>query len=254
MIDRAGERNRFGDSNRPGSANGGCLRGVGTAATVEREFMTDTDAVSASEFGTPQSGRGRDGALLLVNATDFVATLLGEVGKPFGPRSVWRARLRLSASPTTWTKLCSRWTGSKRRSSPRREAAVLSPRSCAELNPAPVALLCRAAVRGRIKLSFDSRPHIFLPPTLTAFADLLMSEEGAASDDLTVWKGFERIAALMERRTDRPYSRHAVSNLLWRLGKGFERAGVDKGLIESEAGLGARLRVKRTAQFLPPAG
>jgi hypothetical protein len=62
---------------------------------------------------------------------------------------------------------------------------------------------------------------------------------------LVAWKGFDRIAELLEKRLGRKFDHHAVSQLVWRLRESLKVIDGGWRLIESLPALGARLRLKR---------
>lgn len=99
--------------------------------------------------------------------------------------------------------------------------------------------------QGRAVVTFDNAKRVNLSPTLKALIAILAADEGVSPDALVAWKSFERLAELLEKRLDRKFSDHALSQLLWRLRESLGAAGLDRDLVESRPGLGARLRLKR---------
>lgn len=99
---------------------------------------------------------------------------------------------------------------------------------------------------GAGRLRFDGGIQIEVSETLCILAEVLAAGDGAAGG-LAGWKTYEHIGELLQSQLKRPFSPHAVANLLSRVRKRFEDAGADRWLIESDPAFGARLRVKRGA-------
>jgi hypothetical protein len=113
--------------------------------------------------------------------------------------------------------------------------------------PAPTVqdLRWEDAGHGRAVVTFDNAKQVTLSPGLKALIAILAADEGASPDDLVAWKSFDRLAELLEKRLGHEFSHHARSQLLWRLRESLAAAGLERGLIETDPGLGARLRLKR---------
>jgi len=104
---------------------------------------------------------------------------------------------------------------------------------------------------GTTAATINGGKRITLPPALAALLETLAADDGASPDELVAWKSFERIREVLEKRLLRKYSRHAVSQLLWRLRGALNSGGSDRGLVESTTA-GARLRYTRRAVAGPP--
>jgi len=112
--------------------------------------------------------------------------------------------------------------------------------------PAPSAknVSLKAAGRGRVMLAFDAGESFVLTETLAELAAVLASPEGESDDEFVAWQSLEHIGKRLEKRLPRRFDSHVVSNLLWRLRKAFQPGQLDR-LVETRAGRGARLRLKR---------
>jgi hypothetical protein len=107
---------------------------------------------------------------------------------------------------------------------------------------------------GRVIVTLDNAKQVTLPPALAALIAILAADEGTSPDHLVAWKSFDRLAELLEKLLGRQFSAHALSQLLWRLRESLDAADLDRDLIESLPGLGARLRLKRQSQAVLCAG
>jgi len=107
---------------------------------------------------------------------------------------------------------------------------------------------------GRAVVTFDNATRVTLSPTLKELTAILAADEGESPDELVAWKSFERLTERLEKRLGRKFSDHALSQLLWRLRESIAAAGLDRRLIESVPGQGARLRLKRKSSAALCAG
>jgi len=98
---------------------------------------------------------------------------------------------------------------------------------------------------GRVTVTFDQGEQVTLSRSLKELLVILAADVGESPDDLVAWKSFDRLGELLEKRLDRKFNHHTVSQLLCRLRKSFEAGSRGRGLIESSPELGARLRLKR---------
>jgi len=121
------------------------------------------------------------------------------------------------------------------------------PRPPAPAGPLPAVqnLHLEGMEKKRAVVSFDGGKRVALPPALAELIGILASDDGQSPDEFVAWKSFDRLSILLEKRLDRPFSHHNVSQLLFRLRKALGGAGLDHRLIASEPPLGARLRLKR---------
>jgi hypothetical protein len=92
----------------------------------------------------------------------------------------------------------------------------------------------------------DAGKSFALPPML---ADLLavLSLTGAASDDgLVGWKTIDEVAILLGKRSSRRFSRHAVTQSIYRLRKElFNRGGANPYLIQTNRRRGVRFALRQ---------
>ncbi|HUQ30902.1 MAG TPA: hypothetical protein VM095_02235 [Pyrinomonadaceae bacterium] len=92
----------------------------------------------------------------------------------------------------------------------------------------------------------DAGKSFALPPML---ADLLavLSLTGAASDDgLVGWKTIDEVAILLGKRSSRRFSRHAVTQSVYRLRKElFNRGGANPYLIQTNRRRGVRFALRQ---------
>src|SRR5204862_3658559 len=119
--------------------------------------------------------------------------------------------------------------------------------------PLPAAHVCQFEVHanGSTSIVVDGGKRLTLPETLGNFALILVADDGGAPDGMVAWKSVSRIADLLQQRMNRPFNPHAISNLQSRLRSLFDKAGMDRRLIQSDAERGARLRLKRQPPTLP---
>jgi hypothetical protein len=99
---------------------------------------------------------------------------------------------------------------------------------------------------GLSDVRIDAGKRFSLPPIL---ADLLsvLSLNGAASDDgLVGWKTIDEIAILLGKRSSRRFSRHAVTQSIYRLRKElFNRGGANPYLVQTNRRRGVRFALKQ---------
>ena len=107
---------------------------------------------------------------------------------------------------------------------------------------------------GRFVATFDNAMRVALSATLGELSAILAVDDAASPDDLVGWKSFQRLADSLGKRLGRKLSRHALSQMLWRLRESFAAASLERRLIDSAHGLGARLRLKRTSSCSPCGG
>jgi hypothetical protein len=100
---------------------------------------------------------------------------------------------------------------------------------------------------GKVIVTFGDARQVKLTPALHALVEILAADDGNSPDELVGFKTSQQLAARLHDRLKRKFSRHAVSQLLWRLRKSLEAASWDARLLESAPKSGARLRVKRGA-------
>jgi hypothetical protein len=99
---------------------------------------------------------------------------------------------------------------------------------------------------GLSDVRIDAGKRFSLPPLL---ADLLsvLSLNGAASDDgLVGWKTIDEVAILLGKRESRRFSKHAVTQSIYRLRKElFNRGGVNPYLVQTNRRRGLRFALKQ---------
>lgn len=99
---------------------------------------------------------------------------------------------------------------------------------------------------GLSEVRIDAGKRFSLPPLL---ADLLsvLSISGAPSDDgLVGWKTIDEVAILLAKRSSRRFSRHAVTQSIYRLRKElFSRGGANPYLVQTNRRRGVRFALKQ---------
>lgn len=133
-------------------------------------------------------------------------------------------------------------TSTLRRRSPKPSPPVGPP-------PAVRSFQLDANAKGGAVVSFDGGNLVPLPPALTALIAILTSGDGESLDEFVAWRSPDRIRELLQKRLGRVFSRHSVSQLLWRLQGKLGAAGLDVRLIERSP-LGVRLRLKKHSTAL----
>ena len=98
---------------------------------------------------------------------------------------------------------------------------------------------------GRVVVTFDNVKQVALSRALKEVLAILAADTGQSPDDLVAWKGFDQLGELLEKRLDRKFDRHAISQLLYRLREALKTIDNGRSLIESSPALGARVRLKR---------
>jgi hypothetical protein len=104
---------------------------------------------------------------------------------------------------------------------------------------------------GLSDVRIDAGKRFSLPPFL---ADLLsvLSLNGATSDDgLVGWKTIDEIAILLGKRSSRRFSRHAVTQSIYRLRKElFNRGGANPYLVQTNRRRGVRFALKQRGRSI----
>jgi hypothetical protein len=104
---------------------------------------------------------------------------------------------------------------------------------------------------GLSDVRIDAGKSFSLPPLL---ADLLsvLSLNGATSDDKLVgWKTIDEVAILLGKRSSRRFSRHAVTQSIYRLRKElFNRGGANPYLVQTNRRRGVRFALKQKTRSI----
>ncbi|MBN1421523.1 MAG: helix-turn-helix domain-containing protein [Planctomycetes bacterium] len=85
-----------------------------------------------------------------------------------------------------------------------------------------------------------------LPHLPAALLRILLVDDPSAPGPFLPWKKYEDIAAVLEGMTSRSYKRRGtITQLVWRLRKLFEKAGLPRTLIQTRRGRGVRFFLRR---------
>lgn len=131
-------------------------------------------------------------------------------------------------------------------SRPRRRSSDELLRVTASSGVASMSLSPRAD--GSADVQVDGGKQFELPPTLADLLGILASDRGHSDDELVGWKAFDEIAVLLEKKASRLFTRHAITQQVYRLRRElFERGGVNPHLIQTNRRHGIRFALRRKA-------
>ncbi len=92
---------------------------------------------------------------------------------------------------------------------------------------------------GSFRVRIDGRPEFKLSPLLGALLSILAAENGFQPGEKVSWKILSEIPGLLESKTSKKFSEHAVSQLVSRLRKELFANGENPGLVQTNRRLGA---------------
>jgi hypothetical protein len=133
---------------------------------------------------------------------------------------------------------------------PQTRPRKLRPRPAAHAAPQPVAvnLDIKQRADGSAAVSVNFGETFVVPPVLADLLDILARDTHRGADDLVGWKSLDEVAILLAKRSDRRFTRHAVTQQVYRLRKVMiERGGLDPELIQTNRRHGVRIALKRRA-------
>jgi hypothetical protein len=97
-----------------------------------------------------------------------------------------------------------------------------------------------------IVVRFDQSNEIALPPILGDLPSVLSDDARVSDDELVAWKTLDEVAKDLQRASGRSFSRHAVTQQIYRLRRElFTRGGVSPKLIQTNRRRGVRLALVR---------
>jgi hypothetical protein len=106
----------------------------------------------------------------------------------------------------------------------------------------------RPRADGRTDVRIDQDKELTLSPLLGDLLFVLGIDGGRSDDPLVAWKTLDEIAILLKKKAARRFSRHSVTQNLFRLRQAFGQAGVNPFLIQTNRLRGARVALKRRTE------
>lgn len=103
---------------------------------------------------------------------------------------------------------------------------------------------------GTVVFSIDGGAEFSLAPRLAEVFQFIASgaKEGRGDDPLVGWRRRADIKAFLEQHAGKSVSAGYVNSMVNLLRDSLDKAGYDRGLIQTHARLGVRLALKRSAQ------
>ena len=99
---------------------------------------------------------------------------------------------------------------------------------------------------GSAEVRIAAGKQFTLPPTLAHLLSILSDDSGRSDEGLVGWKTLDEVAILLQKREGRPFTRHGVTQQVYRLRKElFQRGGVNPFLVQTNRRLGVRFAVRR---------
>jgi hypothetical protein len=100
-------------------------------------------------------------------------------------------------------------------------------------------------------VSLDGVTEFALPPMLTDLLAILCADAEPSADDLVAWKTLDEVAKRLGKKIGRPFSRHAVTQHVYRLRRElFARGGANPLLVQTNRRRGVRMALRRSSQAL----
>ncbi|MSU57212.1 MAG: hypothetical protein EXS35_03355 [Pedosphaera sp.] len=103
----------------------------------------------------------------------------------------------------------------------------------------------RPLARGAAMVRVNSGKEFRLSPTLAAFLETLLLDGATDGGKLIRWKPHAEVSRVMQARMGRPFSRHALHELVWRLRAALAAAGVNPFFVHTHQQLGLRFAQRR---------
>jgi len=99
---------------------------------------------------------------------------------------------------------------------------------------------------GLSDVRIDAGKKFSLPPALADLLSILSLNGGTSDDRLVGWKTIDEVAILLGKRSSRRFSRHAVTQSIYRLRRElFNRGGANPYLIQTNRRRGVRFALKQ---------
>jgi hypothetical protein len=99
---------------------------------------------------------------------------------------------------------------------------------------------------GSSDVRIDAGKRFALPPMLADLLSVLSLTGATADDGLIAWKTIDEVAILLGKRSSRRFSRHAVTQSIYRLRKElFNRGGANPYLIQTNRRRGVRFALRQ---------
>jgi hypothetical protein len=104
----------------------------------------------------------------------------------------------------------------------------------------------KARSDGLCDVRIDAGKQFKLPPVLADLLAILSLDGGRSDDGLVRWKTLDEVAILLGKRWDKRFSRHTVTQSVYRLRRElFKRGGTNPYLVQTNRRRGARFALKR---------
>jgi hypothetical protein len=99
---------------------------------------------------------------------------------------------------------------------------------------------------GLSDVRIDAGKKFSLPPALADLLSILSLNGGTSDDRLVGWKTIDEVAILLGKRSNRRFTRHAVTQSIYRLRRElFKRGGANPYLIQTNRRRGVRFALKQ---------
>jgi DNA-binding response OmpR family regulator len=104
---------------------------------------------------------------------------------------------------------------------------------------------------GLSDVRIDAGKKFNLPPALADLLSILSLNGGTSDDRLVGWKTIDEVAILLGKRSSRRFSRHTVTQSIYRLRKElFNRGGANPYLIQTNRRRGVRFALKQKGRSI----
>jgi hypothetical protein len=106
---------------------------------------------------------------------------------------------------------------------------------------------------GSADVRVDGGQLFTLPPALADLLAILAADRDSDHTGIVGWKPLETIARLIEKKTGRLITKHAVTQQIHRLRQElYERGRVNPWLVQTNRRLGARFALRSRQEAAPP--
>jgi hypothetical protein len=103
---------------------------------------------------------------------------------------------------------------------------------------------------GHSEIRIDAGKVFCLPPMLADVLSILSMGGTAANDSLVGWKTVDEVAVLLGKRTGRHFTKHAVTQSIYRLRREiFNRGGANPYLVQTNRRRGVRFALKQKSRL-----